>query len=55
MEQSHSMGVWSRALFIVGFLYISCFQAVAAVNPPWDPFFASPLTTADLGTSSRPY
>lgn len=55
MELSPPKGVWSKALFIVGFLYISCFQAVAAVNPPWDPFFASPQTTADLGTSSRPY
>lgn len=29
--------------------------AVAAVTPPWDPFFASPATIADFGATTRPF
>lgn len=30
-------------------------SAHAAVEPPWDPFFAKPAAVADLGANTRPF
>ena len=47
-------------LFALVSLVLTCLVVIAStagasITPPWDPYFATPTTAADLGASARPY